>query len=64
MSVLFTLIICNFILQLAGIVNHGQLVSDEIIMSLLIKRLEHGATKAESGSILDGFPRTIRQAVS
>ncbi|XP_009418660.2 probable adenylate kinase 6, chloroplastic [Musa acuminata AAA Group] len=48
--------------QLAGIVNHGQLVSDEIIMSLLIKRLEHGATKAESGSILDGFPRTIRQA--
>ncbi|CAL9129326.1 unnamed protein product [Musa textilis] len=47
---------------LAGIVNHGQLVSDEIIMSLLIKHLEHGATKANSGSILDGFPRTIRQA--
>ncbi|URE36520.1 adenylate kinase [Musa troglodytarum] len=49
---------------LAGIVNHGQLVSDEIIMSLLIKHLEHGATKANSGSILDGFPRTIRQAAT
>jgi adenylate kinase len=41
-------------------VNQGKLVSDEIIINLLSKRLEGG----ESGFILDGFPRTIRQAVS
>ncbi|KAE7996891.1 hypothetical protein FH972_001573 [Carpinus fangiana] len=44
--------------QLAEIVNQGKLVSDEIIINLLSKRLEGG----ESGFILDGFPRTIRQA--
>ncbi|WOK92828.1 putative adenylate kinase 6, chloroplastic [Canna indica] len=48
--------------QLAEIVNHGQLVSDEIILRLLSKRLEDGEAKGESGFILDGFPRTIRQA--
>jgi len=50
--------------QLTEIVNQGKLVSDEIIISLLSKRLEAGETKGESGFILDGFPRTIRQAVS
>ncbi|XXG87307.1 hypothetical protein AAC387_Pa11g2024 [Persea americana] len=49
-------------LQLAEIVNQGKLVSDEIIVSLLSKRLESGGAKGESGFILDGFPRTIRQA--
>ncbi|XP_052173045.1 adenylate kinase-like [Diospyros lotus] len=48
--------------QLAEIVNQGKLVSDEIIISLLSKRLESGEAKGESGFILDGFPRTIRQA--
>ncbi|KAK2977615.1 hypothetical protein RJ640_007251 [Escallonia rubra] len=48
--------------QLEEIVNQGQLVSDEIIISLLSKRLEAGESKGESGFILDGFPRTIRQA--
>ncbi|KAL4621339.1 putative adenylate kinase 6, chloroplastic [Castanea sativa] len=48
--------------QLAEIVNQGQLVSDEIIINLLSKRLEAGEAKGESGFILDGFPRTIRQA--
>ncbi|KAL6987480.1 adenylate kinase [Sarracenia purpurea var. burkii] len=48
--------------QLAEIVNQGKLVSDEIIISLLSKRLEAGEAKGESGFILDGFPRTIRQA--
>ena len=50
--------------QLAEIVNHGKLVSDEIIINLLSKRLEEGEEKGELGFILDGFPRTIRQAVS
>ncbi|XP_020079906.1 probable adenylate kinase 6, chloroplastic [Ananas comosus] len=48
--------------ELAEIVNQGKLVSDEIIISLLSKRLEDGEAKGESGFILDGFPRTIRQA--
>lgn len=48
--------------QLKEIVNQGKLVSDEIIISLLSKRLEAGEAKGESGFILDGFPRTIRQA--
>ncbi|XP_068646292.1 adenylate kinase 1, chloroplastic-like isoform X1 [Aristolochia californica] len=48
--------------QLKEIVNQGKLVSDEIIINLLSKRLESGESKGESGFILDGFPRTIRQA--
>ncbi|WJX84565.1 adenylate kinase [Trifolium repens] len=48
--------------QLSEIVNKGQLVSDEIIMNLLSKRLADGQAKGESGFILDGFPRTIKQA--
>ncbi|XWS75086.1 hypothetical protein CRYUN_Cryun01aG0054700 [Craigia yunnanensis] len=48
--------------QLKEIVNQGKLVSDEIIIDLLSKRLEAGEAKGESGFILDGFPRTIRQA--
>ncbi|XP_062227087.1 probable adenylate kinase 6, chloroplastic isoform X1 [Phragmites australis] len=48
--------------QLAEIVNNGKLVSDEIIINLLSKRLEEGEEKGELGFILDGFPRTIRQA--
>ncbi|CAA3032141.1 adenylate kinase [Olea europaea subsp. europaea] len=47
---------------LTEIVNQGKLVSDEIIISLLSKRLETGEAKGESGFILDGFPRTVRQA--
>ncbi|KAH6760346.1 adenosine kinase [Perilla frutescens var. hirtella] len=48
--------------QLAEIVNQGQLISDEIIIDLLSKRLQEAHTKGETGFILDGFPRTVRQA--
>lgn len=48
--------------QIAEIVNSGKLVSDEVIVDLLSKRLEAGEAKGESGFILDGFPRTVRQA--
>lgn len=44
--------------------NQGKLVSDEIIINLLSERLEAGEANGESGFILDGFPRTIKQAVS
>ncbi|KAJ3681980.1 hypothetical protein LUZ60_014553 [Juncus effusus] len=48
--------------ELAELVNQGKLVSDEIIINLLTKRLEKGEKKGESGFILDGFPRTVNQA--
>ncbi|KAF3623886.1 adenylate kinase [Capsicum chinense] len=48
--------------QLADIVNQGQLISDEIVIDLLSKSLEAGEAKGETGFILDGFPRTMRQA--
>ncbi|XP_030450854.1 probable adenylate kinase 6, chloroplastic [Syzygium oleosum] len=48
--------------QLAEIVNQGKLVPDEIVMDLLSKRLEAREAKGETGFILDGFPRTVRQA--
>lgn len=51
-------------LQLSEIVKQGQLVSDEIIISLLSKRLGAEEGKDDLGFILDGFPRTIKQAVS
>lgn len=54
----------SFCMQLALVVNQGKLLSDEIIFSLLSKRLEAREANSESGFILDGFPRTIRQAVS
>lgn len=58
------LLIGFIVFQLAEIVNQGKLVSDEIILNLLSKRLESGEAKGEAGFILDGFPRTVRQAVS
>jgi adenylate kinase len=42
-------------------VDRGELVPDEVIIELLINRLRK--TDAERGFILDGFPRTIKQAV-
>lgn len=74
-SLLFPFAFCFFITQiyfflyyyawqLKEIVTQGKLVSDEIIIDLLSKRLEAGEAKGESGFILDGFPRTVRQAVS
>ena len=45
-----------------SIMDKGDLVSDEIIMSMIEKRI----TKADckNGFILDGFPRTLKQAES
>ncbi|MEM1514579.1 MAG: adenylate kinase [Candidatus Bathyarchaeia archaeon] len=41
-------------------VERGELVPDETIIDLLLKRLQK--TDAKRGFILDGFPRTISQA--
>lgn len=45
--------------ELQAIMESGKLVSDEIILSILSKKI-----KNLSGYILDGFPRNINQAIA
>jgi len=46
--------------QVKEIMNGGQLVSDEIIIGLIAKRIDE--TDCKGGFVLDGFPRTLGQA--
>jgi adenylate kinase len=46
--------------RVAGIMDRGDLVSDEIVIALIEERLPQ-AEKA-GGAIFDGFPRTVAQA--
>ena len=48
--------------KLDDILKSGSLVSDEIVTELLKKRLE--ADDIQNGFILDGYPRTVNQAIS
>jgi adenylate kinase len=50
-------------IQIANAVNEGKLVPEEIIFTLLSRRLEEGYCRGETGFILDGIPRTRMQAV-
>lgn len=43
-------------------IDGGQLVPDEVIIELLLNRIEQ--SDCEKGYILDGFPRTINQAIA
>jgi adenylate kinase len=47
-------------LRVAGIMDRGELVSDEIVIDLIEEKLPQ-AEKA-GGAIFDGFPRTLAQA--
>jgi len=47
-------------LRVAGIMQRGELVSDEIVVALIEERLPE--TEAAGGAIFDGFPRTLAQA--
>ncbi|HEY8617549.1 adenylate kinase [Phenylobacterium sp.] len=46
--------------RVAGIMERGELVSDEIVIELIESRLPEA--EATGGAIFDGFPRTLAQA--
>lgn len=46
--------------KVAGIMERGELVSDDIVISLIEERLPEA--DAAGGAIFDGFPRTLAQA--
>ncbi|HAQ34973.1 MAG: adenylate kinase [Maricaulis sp.] len=46
--------------KVAGIMDRGELVSDEIVIALIEERLPE--VEASGGAIFDGFPRTVAQA--
>jgi adenylate kinase len=46
--------------RVAGLINQGRMVPDELIQELIWERLDQ--PDAQGGFILDGFPRTVRQA--
>ena len=46
--------------ELQEIMESGKLVSDEIVLDLLTKKI----SSLENGYILDGFPRNVSQAIS
>ncbi|WP_340645377.1 adenylate kinase [Phenylobacterium sp.] len=48
--------------KVAGVMERGELVTDEIVIALIEERLPE--TEAAGGAIFDGFPRTLAQAKS
>ena len=48
--------------RVAGIMERGELVSDDIVIALIEERLPE--TEAAGGAIFDGFPRTLAQAAA
>ena len=46
--------------KVAGVMERGELVTDEIVIALIEERLPEA--EAAGGAIFDGFPRTIAQA--
>lgn len=46
--------------RVAGVMDRGELVSDEIVIALIEERLPQA--EAAGGAIFDGFPRTLAQA--
>jgi adenylate kinase len=49
-------------LRAKGLIDHGELVPDEMVVSIIADRIDRADAKA--GFILDGFPRTVPQALA
>jgi len=49
-------------LKAKSYMDKGELVPDDVVVGIVIERLKSADTKA--GYILDGFPRTVKQAVA
>ncbi len=49
-------------LNVEPILNEGKLIPDELVIEIIEKKLEEESHK--KGFILDGFPRTLKQAVA
>ncbi|XP_002992707.2 adenylate kinase [Selaginella moellendorffii] len=49
--------------RIAEVVSKGKLLGDEEVFELLHSRLQAGAARGDKGFILDGFPRTVNQAI-
>ena len=49
-------------LRAKALMDRGELVSDEVMIGIVKERLEKPDTR--SGFILDGFPRTVAQAIA
>src|SRR5262249_48446196 len=47
-------------LRVKDIIARGELVPDEVVVALIAERID--APEAKNGFILDGFPRTVKQA--
>jgi adenylate kinase len=47
-------------LKVKDIMARGELVPDDLVVALIAERID--APKAKNGFILDGFPRTVKQA--
>jgi adenylate kinase len=50
----------SFGLHVKHIMNRGELVPDDVVVSVIASRIDH--SDAANGFILDGFPRTLTQA--
>jgi len=50
-------------LEIKSLISKGALVSDELVTKLVEQRLLHGAEELKQGFMLDGFPRTVKQAI-
>jgi len=50
-------------LEIKGLIEKGALVSDEIVTRLVEQRVSSNDPKLAKGFMLDGYPRTVKQAM-